>query len=55
MASRMVEVRLKPLGKAKGGADEELAAATAWAKEHSGALLARASGMRGGTGRTCRC
>ena len=38
----MVEVRLKPLGKAKGGADEELAAATAWAKEHSGALLARA-------------
>lgn len=42
MATRMVEVRLRPLGKAKGGADEDLKAAIDWAREISPALLARA-------------
>lgn len=42
MATRMVEIRLGQLGKAKGGADEDLAAAIAWARERSSAFLARA-------------
>ncbi|ADL00686.1 hypothetical protein [Brevundimonas subvibrioides] len=42
MATRMVEVRLRPLGKAKGGADGDLSAAIDWAREASPALLARA-------------
>lgn len=42
MATRMVEVRLRPLGKAKGGADADLKAAIDWAREVSPALLARA-------------
>ncbi|MBX9707910.1 MAG: hypothetical protein K2X61_08270 [Caulobacteraceae bacterium] len=42
MATRMVEVRLRPLGKAKGGADDALKAAIDWAREISPDLLARA-------------
>lgn len=42
MATRMVEVRLRPLGKAKGGADEDLKAAIDWARETSPAFLSRA-------------
>lgn len=42
MATRVVEVRLNPLGKAKGGADDDLKAAIAWARDASGAMLARA-------------
>lgn len=42
MATRMVEVRLRPLGKAKGGADDELKAAMEWAREASPRFLARA-------------
>lgn len=42
MASRLVEVRLKPLGPAKGRADQEIEAEIAWAREASPAFLARA-------------
>lgn len=42
MASRMVNLRLKPLGPAKGGQDDRLQAAIAWAREISPAMLARA-------------
>ncbi len=42
MSSRMVEVRLRPLGKAKGGADEDLEEAIVKARDLSPALLARA-------------
>jgi hypothetical protein len=42
MSTRMVEVRLRPLGRAKGGADAELKAAIDWAREVSPSLLARA-------------
>jgi hypothetical protein len=42
MASRMVEVRLKPLGAAKGEADDELEALIESARAMSPALLARA-------------
>ncbi len=42
MTSRIVEVRLRPLDKAKGGADAELDAAIEWAKATSPRFLARA-------------
>lgn len=42
MSTRVVEIRLRPLGKAKGGADEVLATERAWAAEMSPAFLARA-------------
>ncbi|WP_303719091.1 hypothetical protein [Brevundimonas naejangsanensis] len=42
MATRVVEVRLRLLGKAKGGADEKLKEAIDWAREISPGLLARA-------------
>ncbi|MET4683699.1 hypothetical protein [Brevundimonas faecalis] len=42
MATRVVEVRLRPLGKAKGGADDALQEAIEWAREASPRLLARA-------------
>ncbi|WGM45250.1 hypothetical protein KOAAANKH_00111 [Brevundimonas sp. NIBR10] len=42
MDSRMVEVRLKPLGKAKGGADDTLREYREWAEKTSPAFLARA-------------
>lgn len=41
MASRMVSLRLRPLGPAKGGQDERLRAAIEWAREISPSLLAR--------------
>ena len=42
MATRVVEVRLRPLGAAKGGADAAIAEAMAWARETSPRFLARA-------------
>lgn len=43
MASRMVNLRLLPLGPAKGGADGELEAAIEWARGVAPQLLARAA------------
>lgn len=42
MSTRMVEVRLKLLGAAKGGADDRLMASIDWARKASPGLLARA-------------
>lgn len=42
MASRLVEVRLRPLGTAKGGATTDLTKAIDWARSTSSAFLSRA-------------